>query len=84
MAILSPRVWYVCNNCNEHFYYETNIPKTCPDCNKGELVKKCTWCSKKYKECECSKEKFISTCQICGLEKVKCICNKTKPFCIKI
>lgn len=58
MAILTSRIWYVCNKCGEWFSYDTP-PKICPDCNKGDLVKTCAFCGETFEECKCSKEKII-------------------------
>jgi hypothetical protein len=74
MAITQPRVWHVCNKCNEWFQYPTNAPIKCPDCKEGELIETCAFCGEKLKECSCSSEKLNSRCHKCGFKKDDCKC----------
>ena len=78
MVITQPRTWYVCDECGEWFYYPENykIPKKCPDCKKGKLVKTCAFCGIKFEECKCIKEELAKKCHKCGFLKEKCICKK--------
>ncbi|MCD4666284.1 hypothetical protein K8R47_00555 [archaeon] len=78
MVIIQPRIWYVCDKCGEFFYYTNNVPKKCPECKKGILIKKCCFCGNEFKKCKCSKEELNKKCHSCGFLKSKCKCNKIK------
>lgn len=54
MVIRTPRIWYVCNKCNEWFHYpKDNPPAKCPDCQIGVLIKTCANCGEDFDKCTC-------------------------------
>jgi hypothetical protein len=76
MTVLSPRIWYVCNKCEEWFRPE-NCKKSekCPDCKKGVLIKTCAFCGEEFDKCKCSKQKLSQKCHKCGFFKSNCKCK---------
>jgi 8-oxo-dGTP pyrophosphatase MutT (NUDIX family) len=57
MAIVGLKVWLVCEKCGEYFSgKEEKEGDRCPDCNDGNLIKRCGNCGKTLEECKCTEE----------------------------